>query len=677
MPVCTSLITQPSLLKGQLAGVPHRPGVYRYYDADNLLLYVGKAKDLKKRVSSYFQRQGKHESIKTEILVSRIARLDFLVTANETEALLLEINLIKAHKPPYNISLRDDKRYPWICIPNEPFPRVFLTRRRFLPAKGSLKNSAAEPKKNKTRYYGPYTDAQAARQLLHMIRQYFPVRQRRTPLFTDRPCMNYSIGLCPGPCQYLITEAAYEQTLQQIGALLKGNHGALLAMLSAEMKTASEAKNYEWAAQLRDRYRAVEKLLGEQQRVSLEDASLSMDVIGVAPLPSNTVSAFSNNHSGLVLISSIREGRVVRVRPFPLEGEALGANTDDLTGLLEALPRLLVDIYEDDDADSLPDEVLIPDFNNESFANEAFTPLAIFLNQKRNAAAGASKKRAALNIIFPKRGTKKELLDRVAAQAYEQWLSVVSVSDDASWKATDGLVELARTLGLPKPPARMECYDISHVQGSHTVASMVVFENGKPHKAEYRRFNLKTTEGKPDDFTSMREALLRRATHCQESPLWDGKTPWPTPSVFVIDGGKGQLSSAVEALTEAGLGHIPVVSLAKRLEEVFTPGNSQPIVLPRNSAALFVLQQLRDEAHRFAITHHRKRRGVAATQSALDGIKGLGDKRKQHLLNTFGSVATIAQQSEKNLVSAGKLPPSVARTVLLSLSSHQKSDTPG
>jgi excinuclease ABC subunit C len=392
-----------------------------------------------------------------------------------------------------------------------------------------------------------------------------------------------------------------------------------------------------------------------------------MDVIGVAPLPSNTVPAFSNNHSGLVLISSIREGRVVRVRPFPLEGEALGANTNDLTGLLEALPRLLVAIYEDDDADTLPDEVLIPDFDDELAAHGAFTPLADFLNQKRNATAGTAKKRAVLKIIFPKRGTKKELLERVAAQAYEQWLSVVSVSDDASWKATDGLVELARALGLPRPPARMECYDISHFQGSQTVASMVVFENGKPHKAEYRRFNLKTTEGKPDDFTSMREALLRRATHCVESPLYDGKTPWTTPSVFVIDGGKGQLSSAVEALTEAGLGHIPVVSLAKRMEEIFTPGNSQPIVLPRNSAALFVLQQLRDEAHRFAITHHRKRRSVAATQSALDGIKGLGEKRKQHLLKTFGSAQQVAQVSIKELRAEGNLPETLANSVFQAL----------
>ncbi|MFN8614330.1 MAG: excinuclease ABC subunit UvrC [Vampirovibrionales bacterium] len=660
-----SLIQSPEKLKAILASIPHLPGVYQYYDAQNTLLYVGKAIDLRKRVSSYFQRQGKHDSPKTEILVAQIHSIEFLVTANETEALLLENNLIKAHKPAYNIALRDDKRYPWICIPNEPFPRVVLTRRRFTPQElqpSVPKESSTKP--TKSRYYGPYTDVTAARQLLHIIRHHFPVRQRKTPLFADRPCMNYSIGLCPGPCQQRVTPQAYENTLNQIDALLKGNYDPLLHDIMTAMQAASQTQQYEWAAQLRDRAKAVEKLLGEQQLVTLDVPDLNMDVVAVAPL--SLPPSVHTVQRGLMLISSLRQGRIVRVRPFPVH---LGAVDEAhcLSEWQEALPQLLMTAYRDEDPNLWPDEILLPRVLSHS---ESLKSLSQWLTQQKKAqpkTLQTGKSTSTIHVLAPQRGQKKALLDRVQTQANEQWLAHWSVYQEAAWKATDGLSELATQLGWPQPPARMECYDISHVQGHQTVASMVVMAYGKPDKSQYRRFNLTTTEGKPDDFTSLHEALLRRAAHCTESPLYKGKNPWPTPDVFVIDGGKGQLSSAVKALQSAGLGHIPVISLAKRLEEIFLPEQPQPIVLPRNSAALFVLQQLRDEAHRFAITHHRKRRGKAATQSTLDAITGLSKEQKMHLLSVFGNVKALQQATPQALIEEGLLSVKLANKVFKAL----------
>lgn len=647
MPNNTSqLYTVPEeTLKETLKQLPKQPGVYRYYDSHHKLLYVGKAKNLKSRVSSYFHNRGKHQSPRTERLISNINHLELVITDNEYEALILEDNLIKTHRPPYNINLKDDKRYPWIVITDEPFPRVLVTRRMTQRKRYSGKQ------KNKTKVFGPYSNVGAMHATLKVIRKHFPIRQRKKPLFVDRPCMNYSIGTCPGPCQQLITPEDYDHTIEQVTQVLKGQTTSLLKQLHADMQHASESMNFEWAAKCRDRASAIENLLSTQQIANLNDLSASLDVFGHA----------ADENRMMAVVWRVREGRLVNSTTHTVLLEhGLQPN--------EALEEFLPHYYGDLTADQLPDEILI---DGSSQPSEQLEWLSEWLAEWRLSATNT--KRSKLPITTPKRGDKAALLEGATRNAKNALdLAQTDAINQLQRDPTAVLHELQTILGLKKPLKRMECYDISHIQGRFTVASMVVFTDGFPDKAEYRRFNIQTAEGMPDDFASMAEALSRRAKRIPDNTIKmsRNKASWPEPDLIIIDGGKGQLSSAKAAMDANGIGHIPTISLAKRLEEIFIPEESKPIVLPRESSVMYLLQQIRDEAHRFAITSHRKRREKNALASNLDDIPGVGEKRRQQLLAVFNDIEGLKAASEADLIERGHLPPKVAQAVYEHLNSN-------
>jgi excinuclease ABC subunit C len=530
-----------------------------------------------------------------------VERLNYILTDSEIEALILESNLIKQHKPKYNILLRDDKKFPWIGLSDEPYPRLFITRN--------------PEKRGKTKYFGPYTSSGDLYLTLQQVRKNFPLRQRRKPLFQNRPCMNYFIGTCLGPCQKLVTPAEYAEVVRQVELFLNGKADELLEVIAREMQEASEALNFERAAKLRDRYQAVESVVAKQKMVT-DDVSVNQDIIASAADPLRCA----------ITVMSVRRGKLVgsRSHDIPL---MLGTTEE------EAYESFLYQYYQDQPPSELPDEVIL------QFEIEDEGILEAWLNQ------GYPKlRRKKVKLTVPQGGTKRDLLAlgiKNAKEMLEQSkrMDTTRVHRDS----TRALIELQEALDLPDFPARMECYDISHVQGAYTVASMVVFVDGRPDKQSYRRFKIRCAEGKPDDFQSMAEVIRRRFSHGPDEPGWD------EPDLVIIDGGKGQLNAAVGALKEHGIDEQPIISLAKKFEEVYVPGRERPYLLPRDSGALFLLQQIRDEAHRFAITYHRTLRGKAATASALDEIPGIGETRKKKLMAHFGTVERIRAASAEEL----------------------------
>lgn len=592
-----------------LAGLPAQPGVYRMYNAAGDLLYVGKAKNLRNRVRSYFQKNQSQLSPKVQVTLQQVTRMDTILTDSEIEALILEANLVKEYKPKYNILLRDDKKFPWIGLSNEPYPRLFITR--------------TPEKRGKTKYFGPYTSSADLYATLQQVRKNFPLRQRRKPLFQSRPCMNYYIGTCMGPCQKLITPEDYAAIVRQVELFLNGKADELLEILSREMTEASEALNFEYAARLRDRYQAVESVVAKQKMVS-DDLSLNQDIIALA----------ADELRCVITVLTVRHGKLIGSRSH--ESTLLYGTTPE-----EVYSSYVYQIYQDLDPKELPDELIL------QYPIEDEEMLEAWLNQSSIMQARNKKK---IRLVHPQQGTKKDLLMlgvKNAREALEQ--SKRFDSTRLQRDPTRALIELQEALDLPDFPARMECYDISHVQGSHTVASMVVFTDGKPDKQSYRRFKIKSAEGRPDDFKSMEEVIRRRFAHSSRSAQFSEEGGWDDPDLVIIDGGKGQLGAAVKALNAHGVEGQAIISLAKKFEEVFVPGKERPILLPRDSQALFVLQQIRDEAHRFAITYHRTLRGKAANRSALDEITGIGKKRKQRLFEHFGTVEKIKAASLEEL----------------------------
>jgi excinuclease ABC subunit C len=609
-----------------LAHLPALPGVYRMYDAKGLLLYVGKAKSLKNRVKSYFAKNNQL-SPKGVAMVSQIERMDFILTDSEVEALLLEANLIKTLKPKYNIVLRDDKRYPWIGISNEAFPRLFITR--------------TPNYRGKAKFFGPYTNTGDMYATLKEIRRHFPLRQRRKPLFQTRPCMNYFIGNCSGPCQKLITPEAYQDIVKQVEFFLKGKADDLLELIHTEMQEAAEAMNFERAAKLRDRYRAVENLVSNQKML-LNDPKANLDVI-------------AGSEDGLrcaITVLTVRKGKLIgsRSQDMPLPQDAT---------LSETMSSFLYTYYDHLQPEDLPDFLLV------QYPPEDPEFLSAWLTQKRQTAKSTKKVNTkakpktkietpigtrptpTIQLVEKRNPLHKDLLqmaEKNAQEALEQ-----AKRQDATRMRNDptrALIELQVALNLPDLPARIECYDISHFQGSQTVASMVVFQDGVADKQSYRRFKIHCAEGLPNDFDSMAEVIQRRFSHKEEEPGWE------EPDLVIIDGGKGQLGAAQRILKNMGIDEQPMISLAKKFEEVFVPGQSRPIILPRDSIALFLLQQIRDEAHRFAITYHRSLRGKKALASELDDIEGIGAKRKAQLLEAFQTVEKIKSASIQELASA-------------------------
>ncbi len=586
-------------LAEKLSHLPDKPGVYLMKDAHGRIIYVGKAVNLKNRVRSYFQASRGH-SPKTLALVARIADLETIVTASEIEALILECNLIKKHRPKYNISLRDDKSFPYVKVTvNEPFPQVYVTRR-------VVKDGA--------RYFGPYTDAGAVHETIVLVRRLFPLRTCRK-LDAPRPCLQHHIKRCLAPCAGKVDELTYGEMVRAVLLLLEGRSDDVVKELRRRMAAAAAGLEFERAARLRDQVAAVEKVVEKQNIVT---GAGDQDAVGLARSAAGTC----------VQVFFIRSGKLVGREHFLLNG---GEDEDDEA----ALAAFVKQYYSQ--ATFIPREVLLP------LALPEQELLAEWLSGLKG---------GRVRVEAPKRGTKRDLVVMAADNA------AIVLKEQADRLAADvgrtagAAAELAEYLGLPETPARIECYDISHIQGAETVASMVVFEDGAANKDEYRRYKLQTVEGKPDDFRSMAEVLGRRFRDAAG----------PLPGLVIIDGGKGQLSAALEVIR--GLGFtMPVVGLAKEFEHIFREGESEPLILPRNSQALFLVQRIRDEAHRFAITYHRKLRARRNLVSVLDHVSGIGPARRKALWEHFGSMAKIKAAGVEELAAAPGMTRPAAEAV--------------
>lgn len=542
-------------LKESLKLLPSLPGCYIYYNSDNEIIYVGKAKILKRRVKSYFNRKH-HDSVKVNILVSQIDHLEYIITNTEVEALILESHLIKKHKPRYNILLKDDKKYPYFLITDEDFPRIQIVRKRNI-----------NPEKGK--YYGPYTNIRAMHSTLDFLKKIFPLRQCKTPKFKNRPCLYYHIGKCLAPCQNMVTSKEYKAIVQQAELFLSGKQTELMKQLMEQIQKYSDTEQFEKAARLRDSYFDLQKTL-EKQKVVYENTKLNEDIISL------------QHEDGIlaIVIMMIREGRLIDKKDFTYEVEE-----EDKTEFFETFFKE----YYNTLSLEFPDRIVSNEL--EAVGNKALYEewLEIISGKKVKISYGKSVQGKELQSLADKNA--QVILDNAKLS------KMAKIRDDFNQIGS----YLKEKLKLNNFPYRMECYDISHIQGTNTVASMVTFINGLSKKSEYRKFKVKSTEGKPDDFLSMKEVLTRRLSRL-------GEKGWDKPDLIIIDGGKGQLSSVMQIVEEMGITGIDFVSLAKRQEEVFLPHCSKSILLPRESSALFLIQRIRDEAHRFAITYHRNLR---------------------------------------------------------------------
>mgnify|MGYP004638387575 FL=1 len=541
--------------------VPTLSGCYIYYDINDEVIYVGKAKNLKRRVYSYFHK--KHDSVKVAILVSNIERMEYIITDSEVEALILESHLIKKYKPKYNILLKDDKKYPYFLITDEKYPRITIVRKKNMnPEKG--------------RYYGPYTDIRAMHSTLDFLKKIFPLKQCKTPKFTSRPCLYYHIGRCMAPCQNLISSEDYKKLVSQVELFLSGRQSELLKKLKSEMERYATTEQFEKAARLRDSYLDLQKTL-ERQKVVFENTKLNEDVISTI------------HEDGILAITIllIREGRLIDKKDFTYFDES-----DETIELFKTFFREYYSNLQLEYPDKIVSNNLEAIGEKELYQNW----LKILSNKNIKISYGKTKQGKELTELALKNA--RNLLETAKLK------KLTSIRNDFNEVGS----YLMEKLHLRMFPNRIECYDISHIQGTNTVASMVVFENGQPKKSEYRKFKIKTTEGKPDDFLSMKEVLSRRLARM-------GEPKWTKPNLVIIDGGKGQLSSVMEIVEELGMTDLDFVSLAKREEEVFLPHQSKPVRIPMDSNAMFLIQRIRDEAHRFAITYHRQLRSKSAIET--------------------------------------------------------------
>ena len=599
----------------RLAAVPLEPGVYLHRDAGGKVLYVGKSASLRDRLRSYFGSK-KNLDPKSIELISRIDDFEYIVTASEQEALLLENSLIKEHKPKYNIRLKDDKTYPYIKVDlAEDFPRIYVTRR--------TANDGA-------RYFGPFASAGSVRKTLDLLKRLFPYRScTKTITGNDsRPCLEYHIKRCVAPCTGYASRNDYSEVIAQVVMFLEGNTKEIVSDLKTTMLEASDNLEFERAGALRDRLKAIEKVYEGQNVVGLGREEL--DVIGAA----------YGGEEAWVEIFFIRQGKLIGRDHFTMSG------TREEEGQ-EILARFIEQFYSS--ASHVPRKILVP----ESITDKEV--VAGWLETKR---------KGPVEINVPQRGAKRRLIEMVttnAAQGLEQ-LKLKWISD--STRMETAMSELQEELNLPRSPKRIECYDVSHIQGTNTVASMSVFQDGKPLSSNYRRFKIKSHDGN-DDFASMREVLSRRFKRLKNAR--DGGEENASfaaaPDLVLIDGGKGQLSSAVEVMLHLGLQDIQLASIAKREEEIFLPDAAEPVIMPKNSQGLFLLQRARDEAHRFAVTFHRNLRGKSSVKSALDLVPGIGPKRRKMLIRSFGSVKGIREASEDQLAAAPGMTAKVARQI--------------
>lgn len=588
-------------IKNALAVLPEKPGVYLMHDASGKVIYVGKAVVLKNRVRSYFRNLASHTP-KVKAMVAKIAEIETIVTSSEVEALILECNLIKKYRPRYNISLKDDKTYPYLKVTmQEDFPRLYVTRRHM---------------RDGARYYGPYADAGAMHATVKLLRSMFPLRTCRK-MNPDRPCLNYHIKRCLAPCAGYISKADYHKMIKSVCMVLDGRTTELERDLKQQMQEAADNYAFEEAARLRDQLQAVARLNEAQKAVTNNGGD--MDIFGLG-----------QDMTGLcVQLFFVRKGKLIGRDNFFMPD---GGDTPQ-----EVITAFVKQYYNE--ATFIPKEVVLPYLPEEEEKQLIETWLA-------------DKAQRRVELLLPQRGVKRDLLklaNENAVKLLNERLRKGSLSLKNDLQAAE---ELQQALGLEHPLERMDCFDISHTQGSETVASMVVFRNGTSSKKDYRRYKIVSAEGKPDDFKSMQEVVYRRYRDYED-----------LPSLVVIDGGKGQLSSALEVIRGLGLDDLPVVGLAKREEEIFKPHQSESIMLDRDGAALHLIQRIRDEAHRFAITYHRKLRGKRNLVSVLDHVESIGPKRRQELWKAFKTLDAMRAASVEELAAVEGMNHAAAQTL--------------
>ena len=624
-------ITPAKRFHVQLRALPARPGVYIFRDAKGQVVYVGKAAALRNRVRSYFGSPHSFEP-KTRRLVEQIADLEYIVTGTIQEALILEATLIKRHQPYFNVRLKDDKHYPYLKIDlREPWPRVEITRR-------VLDDGA--------RYFGPFASAGSVRQTLDLVKKLFPWRScTKTITGADpRPCLDYFIHRCIGPCASLCSQEEYDAVIRQVIMFLEGRTEEVVRDLRREMHEASDGLQFERAARLRDQIEAIERTT-ERQVMEVRER-VDMDVFGLA----------REEQEAGVQVFFVRRGSVIGRDNFALDGA--GEETDE-----QVLASFVEQFYQS--AAYVPPRILLPS----AIADQSL--IEEWLSERRG-------KR--VRLLVPQRGEKRALVQMAVENAREalqlaraRWLADTG-------KARQALEELQEELDLPALPRRIECYDISNIMGASAVGSMVVFIDGHPRPAEYRRFRIKTVAG-ANDYAMMQEVLKRRFARAKEALAARGEPVEPRaekvteydesfgamPDLVIVDGGKGQVSAAHDAMRDLGVGHIPLAGLAKRFEELYVKDVSEPIVLPRTSQALYLVQRIRDEAHRFAVTYHRGVRQKAGMRSALDAVPGIGPKRKKALLRKFGSLKAIRTATVDEIAATPGFTKSLAEKVLAGL----------
>ncbi len=591
--------------------LPQKPGVYIMHNSDDDIIYVGKAKKLKNRVQSYFRDEDKLDRPKTQVLMKHFAYLEYILTDTEKEALILEANLIKKYKPHYNISLKDGKQYPYIKVTNEEYPRVHITRR--------LLNDGAS-------YYGPYTDATNARGFIDFINKNFKIR---TCKHMDGPCLNYQIKQCDAPCVNNISRKDYNKNIKRVKLLLQGKYKTIIKQLERDMRRYSKAMEFEKAALVRDQIETIKITLEKQNIQPTQD--VDQDIIGID----------HNGSEAAVVIISVRNGKTNKKDDLVLKQIE---GFDDK----EILTEFIKQYYSTAPA---PDEIILEDdINDRDIILE-------WLEEKQG---------HKIKINVAEDGHYLTLIKIAKKNAH------ISLTENTK-EEENPLLTLEQYLNLPKLPYHIEAFDISNISGIHAVASMVVFENAKPAKKMYRKFKMNTPG--PNDFAMMKEVITRR--YSRISPDYDKEVDsndsmFIKPDLVLIDGGKGQLGMAVEVFKELNINDVPLVGLAKRFEELYVPGRSDPIILPRKSTALHLLQYVRDESHRFAITFHRQLRGNAFTKSILDEIPGVGKKRKQALLNHFENLDAIYDASVEQISQVDGINNKLAQVIYETLKKDKK-----
>jgi excinuclease ABC subunit C len=610
-----SIILRPDYLRERLKALPESPGVYLMRDSQTRVIYVGKALSLRNRVPNYFQA-GSVLPEHIRAMVERVFEFDVITTANEKEALVLECTLIKRYRPRFNIRLRDDKNYLYIKMPiNEDFPRIYTVRK---------------PANDGAKYWGPYTHALALRTTLKTVRRVIPFRScKDTEFALHRPCFYYHLSLCSAPCAGFLSKEQYHEQLGQVALFLDGRSDHVVKRLKQQMADAAEAQDYEAAARYRDRLQALQTMTERQKMQVL--GRLDQDLFGLA----------RTDGQGCVQVFAVREGKLSGSENFDL----VGLDKEQSNG--DVLNAFVSQYYAS--ATHIPKDIFVPETLPDQGVIEQW------LTERRGSKVA---------VKVPQRGKQRELLQQAAANAQETMRQMRIKLDYDAERTASLLNDLQERLALPAFPRRIECYDISNIQGKYPVGSMVVFEDGRPKPAHYRHFKIKTIQG-ANDFAMLQEVLQRRFARLARSE--EGMPLEPSfsqlPDLLLIDGGKGQLSAAREVLERMGLGAIPTFGLAKQQEELFQPDHSEPIRLPLDSAALFLVQRVRDEAHRFAITFHRVVRKKDAFASALDGISGLGPARRRALLRQFGSVENIRSASLDELTNVKGITRPVAAAI--------------